>query len=60
MGNDEVSILDLTYARDGVRYRLQHASPTVRWLVPVSQVLPVPGGQTCRYHVDTGEVQVVG
>ena len=60
MGNDEVSILDLTYARDGVRYRLQHPSPTVRWLVPAAQVLPVPGGPTCRYHLDTGEVQVDG
>jgi hypothetical protein len=56
LDNKEVAVLDLTYARDGMKYRLQHASPTVRWLVPVDTVQPLPDGKTCRYNPDTGEV----
>lgn len=58
LDNKEVQVLDLTSARDGVKYRLQHDSRTVRWLVPVGTVQPLPGGKTCRYHPDTGDLSV--
>jgi DEAD/DEAH box helicase domain-containing protein len=56
LDNNEVTVLDLTCAREGIKYRLQHASPTVRWLVPMAAVQPLPGSKKCRYHPDTGEV----
>lgn len=58
LDHDEVTILDLTYSRDGMKYRLQHHSPTVRWLVPVGTVQSLPGNRTCRYHPDTGDLLV--
>jgi hypothetical protein len=56
LDNKEVTVLDLTCAGEGMKYRLQHASPTVRWLVPKEAVQPLPGGKTCRYHRGTGEL----
>lgn len=57
LDDQEVHVLGLFYARDGLKYRLKDPSPTVTLSVIVSAVRPLPGGKTCRYHLDTGEVQ---
>jgi hypothetical protein len=59
VGTDEVSVLGILNGREGIRYQLARPDePTVKWTVGKQQITPLPGSRECRFHPDTGEIQI--
>lgn len=57
-GTEEVSVLGHFYTPSGLQYHLQHASPTVRWVVPATALEIINGVTVTQlYNVMTGELQ---
>lgn len=57
--NTEVTVLDHVFSRDGVRYQLQHATPGIRWTVPIRQVQAIHGCTWVEFNPDTCETRPV-
>jgi hypothetical protein len=57
-GTEEVTVLDHFYTPSGLQYHLQHASPTVRWVVKADELEIINGvTATQLYNVMTGELR---
>jgi hypothetical protein len=57
-GTQEVAVLEYFYTPTGLQYRLEHPTPTVRWMVQAGVVEPINGvTETVQFNVMTGEVR---
>jgi hypothetical protein len=57
-GTQEVAVLGYFHTPAGLQYRLEHPTPTVRWMVQAGVIEPINGvTETVQFNVMTGEVR---